>query len=101
MPVLLQFDFPMNGPWGADMAEALRGLARDIAGTPGLRWKVWTENAAEGRAGGIYLFDDRTSADAYREMHAARLAGFGLRDIRALTFDVNQPLSAITRGPLG
>ena len=33
MPVLLQFDFPMNGPWGADMAEALRGLARDIATT--------------------------------------------------------------------
>jgi len=101
MPVLLQFDFPMNGPWGAEMAEALRGLAQDIAGASGLRWKVWTENAAEGRAGGIYLFDDRASADAYRAMHSARLAAFGIKDIRALTFDVNEPLSAITRGPLG
>ena len=32
-------------------------------------------------------------------MHAARLASFGIQDIRALTFEVNGALSTITRGP--
>jgi hypothetical protein len=56
---LLQIDFPYNGPWGESAAEAMRGLAEDIAGTPGLKWKSWTENQTTGRAGGIYLFDGR------------------------------------------
>ena len=30
---LVQFDFPYPGPWGAEMAQAMDGLARDIAGT--------------------------------------------------------------------
>lgn len=100
MPVLLQIDFPAEGPWGAEMSTAYADLARDIAGAPGLGWKVWTENSAEGVSGGIYLFDDLASATAYREMHVARLAGFGITDIRALTFDVNVPLSQLTRAPL-
>ena len=100
MPVLLQFDFPFDGPFGDAMAQALEGLAQSIAAEPGLLWKIWTEDAAGKRAGGIYLFSDRGSAEAYREMHAARLGSFGIKDIRALTFDVNGPLSAITHGPL-
>ena len=30
MPTLLQFDFPMKGPWGDDLAEAFRDLAAII-----------------------------------------------------------------------
>lgn len=41
-PVLLQFDFPFRGPWGAALADAMKGLAADIAGEPGLIWKMWT-----------------------------------------------------------
>ena len=100
MPVLLQFDFPFEGPFGDAMAQALDGLAQSIAAEPGLLWKIWTEDAGGKRAGGIYLFADRTSAEAYREMHAARLTSFGIQDIRALTFEVNDALSEITRGPL-
>lgn len=40
MPTLVQFDFPMQGPWGEEMAGAFHGLAEMIAETPGLRWKV-------------------------------------------------------------
>lgn len=100
MATLLQIDFPMQGPWGEEMAEAFSGLAEVIGQAPGLRWKIWTENAAEGLSGGIYLFDDAASADAYLTEHTARLASFGITDIRAVMFDVNEGLTAINRGPL-
>lgn len=99
MAVLLQFDFPFQGPFGPDMSAALAGLAQSIADEPGLLWKIWTENAAEQLAGGIYLFTDRASAEAYRAMHSARLASFGIGEIRARLFDVNPELTRLTRGP--
>lgn len=79
----------------------MRGLAEDIATTPGLHWKIWTENPDTGRAGGIYLFADADAARAYLEMHAKRLAGFGIANIRTELFGVNQELSRIDRAPLG
>jgi hypothetical protein len=101
MATLVQFDFPMQGPWGAEMAAAYDGLARLIADAPGLHWKIWTENEREGTGGGIYLFDDEESARAYVAEHSARLEGYGVTDIRARVFDVNEPLTGITRGPTG
>lgn len=99
MPVLLQFDFPFHGPFGAEMTQALDGLARSIAEEPGLRWKIWTENAAEQMAGGIYLFETPETAAAYAKMHSERLAGFGITGIRAKTFEINEGLSQLTRAP--
>jgi hypothetical protein len=69
MPTLVQFDFPMQGPWGDEMAAAYRELAELIAAAPGLRWKVWTENSETGEGGGIYLFDDDATAAAYVAEH--------------------------------
>jgi hypothetical protein len=100
MPTLLQIDFPMQGPFGAEMSAAYRDLAETIGRAPGLRWKIWTENEAERSGGGIYLFDDEPSARAYLEEHTARLQGFGVTDIRARLFDVNEPLTELNRGPL-
>lgn len=100
MPRLLQIDFPMTGPWGEDLAAAFRELAEAIAATPGLRWKIWTENQADGRGGGVYLFDDQDSLQRYLQEHTARLRGFGIEDIRAVAFDVNEPLTAVNHGPL-
>lgn len=97
---LLQFDFAFDGPWGEELERALGGLAQDIAAEPGLVWKLWTENRAERRAGGIYIFSDEDSRARYAEKHTARLATFGVTDVVARAFDVNAPLSAITRGPL-
>ncbi len=100
MAVIAQFDFPAEGPWGEEMSQAYAGLAESIANEPGLRWKIWTENAETKMAGGIYLFDDMASAQAYAEMHTARLQGFGVTGIRALFFEVNESLTQIDRGPI-
>lgn len=100
MPVLLQVDFPFTGPWGEVMTEALQGLAESIAQEPGLIWKIWTENPATAEAGGIYLFADRSSAEAYLTMHTARLKGLGIPRVNGKIFDVNPELSAIDRAPL-
>lgn len=96
---LLQFDFPFKGPWGAPFAEAFAELARDIAREDGLIFKIWTENEAEGQAGGIYVFRDRPAAERYRDKHSQRLAAFGVQDVSARIFTVSRPLSAITRAP--
>lgn len=99
-PKLLIIDFPWAGPWGADMGAALRDLAADIAAEPGLLWKLWTEDPVAGRAGGVYLFRDTASREAYFAKHSARLAGFGITALAVQRFDVNAPLSAATRAAL-
>ena len=100
MSYLLQVDFPYTGPWGTAMTEAMDGLARSIAEEPGLLWKIWTEIEAAGEAGGIYLFKDRPSAEAYLAMHTARLQGFGIAQVNGKIFGVNDALSQIDRGPV-
>lgn len=97
---LVQFDFTYPGPFGAEMTKAMDGLARSIAQEPGFIWKIWTENQATQEGGGIYLFADEESARAYIAKHSARLKGFGIADINAKIFDVNVPLSQITKAPV-
>lgn len=100
MPYILQVDFPYQGPWGDEMAAAMEGLAQSIAGEPGLIWKFWTENREQGEAGGIYLFKDIPSAQAYLEMHSSRLKGFGIPHVNGKIFAINEALSRIDRAPL-
>lgn len=100
MPYLLQVDFPHQGPWGDEMTSAFSGLAESIANEPGLIWKFWTENQATGEAGGVYLFEDLPSADAYLAMHTQRLQSFGVLLVNGKIFQVNEPLSQIDRAPL-
>ncbi len=100
MPYILQVDFPMDGPFGAEMAQAFEGLAQSINQEPGVRWKIWTEDAQAKEAGGIYLFDSREQAQAYLEMHAQRLQQAGISSIRSRIFAVNEALTAINQGPV-
>lgn len=99
MPVVFQIDFPFAGPWGAEMAALMTGLAQDIAAEPGLVWKIWTEDADAGRAGGIYLFETADAARAYADKHLARLTDIGITGVVAHHFAINDKLSAITRFP--
>jgi len=101
MPTVFQMDFPTDGPFGAERAELYADLAASIATEPGLLWKIWTENPTDGQAGGIYLFADETSARAYATMHLKRVEARGVTGVRALFFDVIEPLTAITHGPVG
>ncbi|MFV0433813.1 MAG: monooxygenase [Leucobacter sp.] len=98
MATLLVFEFPSDGPFGAEAVEAYRGLAEHIANEEGLRWKVWTESEARSVAGGVYLFETEADANRYVEFHTARLAGFGITEIDARGYDVNTGLTEITRG---
>lgn len=99
-PVLLYVEFPFLGPFGEALTTMLEPLAHEIAGTTGLRWKIWTENPASQRAGGVYLFDDEEHARRYLAHHTERLHGFGVRDIDARFLEVNKGLSRITASGL-
>lgn len=100
MTYLLQVDFPYQGPWGDAMTTAMTALAESIAQEPGLLWKLWTENPITGEAGGIYLFSDLPSAEAYLAMHSARLKSFSVPEVHAKIFAVNDALSRIDRAPV-
>jgi hypothetical protein len=79
---------------------AYASLAADISTEEGLVWKVWTEQPETSKAGGVYLFEDAESATRYVEKHTERLAGFGITDITAKGFTVNEDLSHTTRAVL-
>nr|WP_218136982.1 monooxygenase [Acinetobacter indicus] len=97
MAVILQVDFPSNGPFGAEMATAYRELAASINQEPGLIWKIWTENSDTQQAGGIYLFDTKHRAEQYLQMHTARLQSFGIDKIHGKIFEINTELSVLNQ----
>jgi len=97
---LLQVDFDYHGPMGKEMSNALVGLAESIKQEPGLIWKIWTQSEINKIGGGIYLFEDETSAQNYLNMHSSRLKEMGVAKVRAIIFDINQPLTSINHGPV-
>jgi len=54
------FDFGKN-----EAFEATLERARALAERDGLVWKVWLRDRTTSRGGGIYLFEDRGSAQAW------------------------------------
>jgi len=97
---LLQIDFPSHGPWGEDLTKMASALAHHLNETPGLFWKIWTENSRTGDCGGVYLFTDESSANDFLKKHLLRLDSMGIKDVRAKVLDVNESLSHITRAPI-
>ncbi|AXT45356.1 MULTISPECIES: monooxygenase [Chromobacterium] len=95
MPKLLQVHFDYPGPFGNDMSAQLQALAASINQEPGFIWKIWTENPRRQEAGGVYLFADEESAQAYLRMHSARLKALGVSEVSSRIFDVNPALSQI------
>lgn len=99
MPSLLQihFNFPAE-QMAAALTDAAMPLAKSITLEPGFISKIWTENPRTGEAGGIYLFEDEASALTYAKMHEQRVLAMGASAVQYKLFDVNEPLSRITRG---
>ncbi len=97
---LLQIDFPSHGPWGEDLTRKVTDLAHLLNKTPGMLWKIWTENSRTGNCGGVYLFTDESSANAFLKEHLLRLDSMGIKNVRAKVLDVNEGLSYITRAPI-
>jgi hypothetical protein len=76
--------------------------AKKIAEVNGLQWKIWIMNGAEQLAGGIYLFKDEASAQAYLNgpIIAATKSMPGVSNFESKIFDVIPDLTKITRGPV-
>jgi hypothetical protein len=98
---ILQINFDLNVP-RAEFEEIATSLASDFANLPGLRWKIWLMNEVENEAGGIYLFDDPSSVQAYLEgpLAAAVMAHPALSNLTARQFGVIDNCTAVTRGPI-
>ena len=70
----------------------------------GLLWKIWLMNEAEKSAGGIYLFKDSASAQAYVNGDIVRAAPTctecSVYDMSVRTWDILPKHTKITLGPV-
>ncbi len=100
--IILQINIKVNIPV-AELEPAWLEAAPAIADTPGLRWKIWLKNVAEGEVGGIYLFDNDASVKAFVEgpIVAATKSSPVIDSISVKQFNVMEAHTAITRGPVG
>ncbi len=98
---ILQINFKFSVS-RAEYEQAATSLASEFADVAGLRWKVWLMNEAESEAGGIYLFDDDSSLQAFLAGPlAAKVKSHpAFSDMSAKPFDVMADVTAITRGPV-
>jgi hypothetical protein len=85
------------------MGNTVAPLAQQFAEVPGCVWKVWLMNEKDSEAGGIYLFADETSVDAFKggPLVAAVLGHPALSDFNIKQFEVLTEVSRVTRAPLG
>ncbi|MDA0268741.1 MAG: YdhR family protein [Cyanobacteria bacterium] len=102
MVKLLQITFRNPQASSEAAQQAAWERAHSIAAWPGLVWKIWIATPADAIYGGIYLFEDEHSANAYLNSPIADSirAIPGISDFEAQLFDINNPLTAVTRGPL-
>jgi hypothetical protein len=85
--------------WDARYSDA---RAEAFLQVPGLLWKIWLDGEDEKLAGGIYLFADRASAEAYAAgPNIARMrTNPELSEISVRVFEVRQRMSEITHAPV-
>jgi hypothetical protein len=98
---LLQINFKITTS-AKDYATLVAPFADPIAKTPGLDWKVWIFNELNHEAGGVYLFRDEASVNAYvqGDIVANLKKQPTIKDISAKIFDIDEKLSHTTRGPV-
>ncbi|MBI3958838.1 MAG: YdhR family protein [Chloroflexi bacterium] len=100
---ILQINFTFSGIARSELEQAWLPAAQPIAETPGLRWKVWLMNENEHECGGVYLFDDEASVQAFlaSPIVAATKDAPILSNASVKIFDIMEAHTAITRGPVG
>ena len=98
---VLQMRFKLRVPPHVLHAHS-REVATTIASVEGLIWKVWLAREEELEMGGMYLFADRNSAEAYltHPIIQAVRSNPAVVSIESLLWDVESSLSALTRAPL-
>jgi len=98
---LVQINFKLNVS-DSEYMQAVAPLAQKIADTAGLQWKIWILNEAKREAGGIYLFADESSTDAFLVGTTIALIKSAplIRDFSMQEYYVIEALTTITRGPV-
>jgi hypothetical protein len=101
MKKILQINYKYNRTRPEQEKASLQS-AQPIAKVKGIVWKVWIVNEAEKIAGGIYLFEDEASAEAYLKgpIIAAIKSMPVISDFEAKIFDIIPEPTKITHGPV-
>jgi hypothetical protein len=99
---LLQVNFRLNVGI-AEYRRVASAVCERFAQVPGLKWKIWYVNEDQNEAGGICLFEDQHTLDAFASGRVAQsfCAHPALREVTMRAADVMPDLSAVTRGPVG
>ena len=98
---VLHLRFKLRVPPDVFLAQS-REAATIIASVEGLVWKIWVLQQEESEIGGIYLFANRETAEAYFNhpvIQAVRRNPVVVSSQSQL-WDVENSLSALTRAPL-
>jgi quinol monooxygenase YgiN len=98
---ILQINFKLHVAREA-YEQLVAPMASDFAAVPGCRWKIWLMNEAAQEAGGIYLFDDEATLQAYLNspLVAAVTSHPALSDFSVKQFETLEAVTKVTRGPI-
>ena len=98
---VLHLRFKLQVPPEVLLAECGEA-ATVIASVEGLIWKIWVSLEEEFEMGGIYLFANRETAEAYLNHPAIQAvrSNPAVESTQSQLWDVESSLSAITRAPL-
>jgi hypothetical protein len=98
---VLHLRFKLRVPPGVMLAQS-REAATIIASVKGLIWKIWVSQEEEFEMGGMYLFADRETAEAYLNHPVVQAVrnNPAVLSTRSQLWDVESSLSTITRAPL-
>jgi hypothetical protein len=98
---VLHLRFKLRVPPDVLLAES-REAATVIASVEGLIWKIWILQQEELEVGGMYLFANRETAEAYLNGPVVQAVRSNPAVVSAETqlWDVESTLSALTRAPL-
>jgi rhodanese-related sulfurtransferase len=97
--IILQINYAFSGT--RDEYEAANlPYAAPIAETPGMRWKIWLMDEANHEGGGIYLFEDAVSVQAFLDgpIVAEVRENPSLSNVSIKQFDALEAHSIVTRG---
>ncbi|NEI73596.1 hypothetical protein GR212_29005 [Rhizobium lusitanum] len=67
---------------------------------PGFLWKIWLRDENAKRGGGLFLFKDRPSAEAWLAARANQTFHSAYSNITVELFDVDEELSRVSQAPL-
>lgn len=100
---ILQINFKYNDVSAAEFEETVNPLAEPISEVNGLRWKIMMHNEETSEAGGVYLFENAASVDAFLSgpIVAQVTSHPALSDFSVKQFGIMEGFTAITRGPVG